>query len=274
MEPADAHPPDDRPEPSYRPRALLLFAFAGFVLAAHVIDVLQSGGPSWIALAVRCGWAASLVANGMVSLRASGRTARAFTQATSLASAVFFSALLLVTGRSGSPLFDCTYVIVPLLLFILPERLPVAAASAATLTLAMLLMLLVDGAPRSALLGWAHTSAVALLAGAVGGRAMRAAQLAREREAAARQVTLTRLVESERLAAIGRLADDVAHEVNSPLAAARANANFLRQAHTADPEVAAAHGDLVAALDRIAASVRQLQDEPGARARQSGEASR
>ena len=267
MAPADVHPVDDRPEPSYRPRALLLFAFAAFIAGAYVLDVLLSGRSSWSAAAVCSGWAAMLVSNGIVSLRASARIARAVTQGSNYLSALFFVALLLVTDRSRSPLFASTYALIPLLPFVLPERLGLAMASAGTLALALLLMLLHDGAPHDALLSWVHASGIALLTGALAGVAMRKAQLAQERHAAARQQTLTLLAERERLAAIGRLADAVAHEVNSPLAAARANANFLRQAHAADPETVAASADLVAALDRIAASVRQLQQAPRARRR-------
>ena len=54
----------------------------------------------------------------------------------------------------------------------------------------------------------------------------------------------------------------LAHDVSNPLAAARSTAGFIREnATAADGEVAAACGDLVESLDRIAGSVRRLRQE-------------
>jgi signal transduction histidine kinase len=126
-------------------------------------------------------------------------------------------------------------------------------------------LLLLDGAGRDALLAWLRTSALALMTGVVVGRAHLETQRARRRQAKARQAAIGQAAEDERLAALVRLAREVAHDINSPLAVAHSTAVFIRQAPQGDPELPPAWTDLLAALDRIAVSVRLLQQEPAAR---------
>jgi signal transduction histidine kinase len=128
-------------------------------------------------------------------------------------------------------------------------------------------MLARDGASAGDLLGWGHAGAaafaVAWLLSAVNAQTQRAT----EALGSAREDALSRLaaserqrLEAERLAALGRLAATVAHELNGPLGAARSSAKFVREAVRERGEVAEACSDVVAALDRMALVVRQLGD--------------
>lgn len=242
-----------------RQKALFLVVASGLVLVAHGVDVVQAGGPNWAALAVRLGWAALLLLNAATLLRGSRRAIRVVSTAAALGTTCLYLALLAVTGLSRSPLFSFAFVLAMLLPLFMAELRRAALASSALLLAGAFAALFLDGAPASEQLGWAHAAvvafAVAWILAAIERRSGRAqAALLREREEARR-----RLAESQRLAAVGRLAAEVAHEVNNPLAVARSSANFLGAPGSGgDDESRAARDDLVAALERIAASVRRL----------------
>jgi len=109
---------------------------------------------------------------------------------------------------------------------------------------------------------------------AVAGYGARAARRSRAREAAAVEAR-TEAIEAmarleaergraERLAAVGALADRVAHDVNSPLASLRSNLRFAReeQAEGRTEEASAALEDAVACATRIQAIVGALRSAP------------
>ena len=246
----------------FHSRALFLFAAAFMILLGHLFDVLQVHGPNWLALAVRTGWAALLVANGLAAFRAPYPALKLLTLSANLTTSLLFVALLAVTGRTSSPLFPYSYVLVILLPLFLPEFLAFALCSSTALSLGTLALLLIDHAGAGALLAWAHTSAFAIITGALLGRAHQVAQLARRHQAEARKAALGQAAENEGLAALGRIARQVAHDINNPLSVARCNASFIQQAPNLDPEVPSAWRDLLSALNRIAGSVRLLQSGP------------
>jgi signal transduction histidine kinase/ActR/RegA family two-component response regulator len=74
------------------------------------------------------------------------------------------------------------------------------------------------------------------------------------------------LARSEELASLGRLAAGVSHEINSPIAAANANVEWLLEVGDDEPqdEVLAALVEAGAALDRVRRIVRQLAHITGA----------
>lgn len=74
-----------------------------------------------------------------------------------------------------------------------------------------------------------------------------------------------RLVRSERLAAMGRIAATVAHEVRNPLTAIRMLAQFLRRSHPEGTPAADACRNIVAEIDRLEMLVKGLLEVTHAR---------
>jgi signal transduction histidine kinase len=114
-----------------------------------------------------------------------------------------------------------------------------------------------------------HVGVVAFALAWLLAAAQRRAQRSLKALAAARQEAMAGLADSERrrakeeqLAAMGRLAGEVAHEVNNPLAVAKSSATYIRP-HVASPdeEPRIVCGELMGALDRISDAIRRLRAE-------------
>ena len=71
------------------------------------------------------------------------------------------------------------------------------------------------------------------------------------------EATRAQLVQSERLAAMGRLVSGVAHEINNPLTGIRADAEVL-QARRDQPDLVAVGEEIAAGVDRCTALVRNM----------------
>jgi signal transduction histidine kinase len=252
-----------------RQKARFLFGASGLIVLAHAVDVVQADGPNWPALALRVGWACLLLVNAVAIVRAKWSTSQAWSTVAGLGTALFYLALLAVTGRSHSPLFAFAFPLAMLLPPFMGELIRAALLSAALLLLGAWAMLFADGASFGEHLGWGHAGAVAFMVAWLLGTSELRARMVMNDLSRRREEDLLRLAESERLAAVGRVAARVAHEVNNPLAAAKATAGFLRE-HLSSPDGDAqtAWRDLVGTLDRIAGLVRRLGDEtrgmPGA----------
>lgn len=129
-----------------------------------------------------------------------------------------------------------------------------ATADALTTSLALRFPLLLDGGFAAPVLavGWVNTSRLVHLA-----RALQQLRGELERAVEARSLELTaarvRLHHAEKLAALGRFANGVAHEVNNPAAAVTASLSYL--AHGAADRLA---GDELEALEDARAGMRQI----------------
>lgn len=242
-------------------KARFLVAASALIVLAHAVDVLQARGPNWPALGLRLVWAALLLGNAAALARAPRATYLRTSALASLGTAALYLALLAATGWSRSPLFSVTFVLVIVLPVLGAEILPAALASAGILVVGAGAMLARDGVPLGEQVGWGHAGAVAFAVAWLLAASDRRARREVAALGAAREEALTRLAESERLAAVGRLASEVAHHVNNPLAAARSNAAFLRGGAAEPAEAGPAWDDLLASLDRIGALTRQLQRE-------------
>lgn len=270
-----AMPPADPPAGvvpfvfEHRERAAFLVVAAALVLASHGVDVALHGGANWPALAVRLVWAALLLATAGEVRRGVRRPMQRMAALAAFGSAALFLALVPLTGHSSGPISAFTYVLVMTLPMVMPEALWLGASAALLLLGGSWLLLWRDGASAAELAGRGHVGLVALGIAWLLAQALRRARLAEVAAAAARQAAQAALAESElraaeadKLAALGRMAGEIAHEINNPLSAARSTVIFLRdRLPPGDEEGRAASADLVAALDRIARSVWRLRHE-------------
>ncbi|HTP25282.1 MAG TPA: histidine kinase dimerization/phospho-acceptor domain-containing protein [Anaeromyxobacteraceae bacterium] len=239
-------------------KAQFLVAASVLVLLSHAVDVVHARAPNWPALGVRAAWAALLAANAGFLAWARWPTIRVTSAVANLGTAALFLALLAVTGWSRSPLYCFTFVLAIVLPVFSGELMVPALVASALLLLGAGGMLVYDRVPVGDQIGWYHAGvaafAVSWLLAVADLRVRRHA----ESLSIAREEDLLRLAKSERLAAVGRLASEVAHEVSNPLAAARSNADFLRDGPD-ETEAEAAWDDLGSSLERIAVLVRKLQ---------------
>lgn len=242
-------------------KARFLVAASVLILLAHGVDVLHARGPCWPALGIRVAWAALLLANAWFLRGTGSRTFLATSGVTVLGTAALYLALLAQTGWSGSPLFSFTFVLAMVLPVIGSELLLPSLSASAILVLGAGAMLVRDGVPLGEQVGWAHAGAIAFAVAWLLALGDRRARRRIEAERTAREAAMLQLAESERMAAVGRLASEVAHHVNSPLAAARSNAAFLRDGPLDAAEASAAWEDLLASLDRISALARKLRSD-------------
>lgn len=248
-----------------RQKVFFLVAASGLIVAAHVVDLLQASGPNLQALGIRIAWAALLLATAAFLSRGSRRAILLSSVVAAFGTSLLFLALLAATGGSRSPLFAFAFPLAIILPLFMDEFLWTGLASSALLLAGAWGLMIRDGASAVEQLGWGHAGAVTLLVAWLLGVSDLRTRRTADALARAREADLLRLAESERLAATGRLAAEVAHEVNNPLAAARASATFLReQLRDPDEETAAASEDLVGSLDRIARLVRGLGKDAGA----------
>jgi hypothetical protein len=179
----------------YRSRAIFLLAAAGLVMTAHVVDLLQAGGPCWPAFALRALWAVVLAVDAEAVLRMRGSMSW-LSGLNALATAVLYLALIVVTGGSASVLFVFVYPLAMVILVLLPEMFAAAATGACVLVAGAFGLLLRDGASARTLLAWAHVSVVSLLVGAVVSRAALRTRIALDRETHAREATVAALEEA------------------------------------------------------------------------------
>jgi signal transduction histidine kinase len=251
----------------HRERALLLAVAALLILLTHAVDVVQAGAAHWPAFGARLAWSLLLLATALALVHGKPGPIRVMAQLASLGTVLLYLLLVSLTGRSRSHLLSFTFVLVMVLPIVMPELIALALCASALLLGGAWTMFWLDGAGLGEMLGWGHVGLVALGIAALLGHALRRARLAELTQTEARVEAQVKLAESERrlaeedkLAALGRLAGEIAHEINSPLAAARSTATYLRdRLPEGDSEGREAGRDLVGSLDRVAESVRRLR---------------
>ena len=246
----------------FHSRALFLFAAAFMILLGHLFDVLQVHGPNWLALAVRTGWAALLVANGLAAFRAPYPALNFSPFGEPHDHCLLFVALLAVTGRTSSPLFPYSYVLVILL--------PLLARISGLRTLQQYRALARHPcapphhyAGAGALLAWAsQTSAFAIITGALLGQRTRWPSSLADTRPRLERPHSARPPRTKAWPRWDGSPRQVAHDINNPLSVARCNASFIQQAPNLDPEVPSAWRASSPPSIGFAGSVRLLQSGP------------
>lgn len=254
-----------------RQRTLLLFGV--ILVSLYGLDFVILGFFSLPTLAIRLGWAAVLAGTAVAMERVGPLPGRTLSGVYGITSAAAYLGLLLHTGGASSPYFYFLPCL-PLVTAMVSNRY-LEASITCGLGTALSGGWLVYGAQHSLAyaLVWALVVVCLMFFGMYGGAQFQKArsaeaeiQLERSRREAVEKLAVSerRRAQSEKLATIGRLSANVAHELNNPIAYVRSNLNFLERevlgsGYTPTPEVREAFGDVASGVERIRQIVSDLQ---------------
>lgn len=222
-----------------RSRQKLLLTFSGVNLALYVLDVLVLGRFSLLTLGIRVVWGLGLVASSpFMGEDAAPSLRRALLCFHGALSGVCCTGLVASTGGMQSP-YMAFLPTVPLAIAVIePRDSAPAILSALLATVGEVLLVLRADQPVSQVVVWAGMTAVGAFYGVYGARQFRKAEAAEQqahlertrREALEKLAVSERhRAQSEKLATIGRLAANVMHEINNPLAFVRSNIDQLQR---------------------------------------------
>jgi len=253
--------PFERIEFQYAHVRRVLLVCAAVNLAFIPVDLLYPSGRT--AVAWRLGWTVVLLVGASLQLPGRPRAAFLGLHASGLSSGIAGGMIVLLTGGSLGPRSGFLLALGPTVLLLVPDQ-PYNALLAGCTSLAFAAwMMLHEGRPLAFVGEWfllAAAFAVLAIYGARWFRRVWIGQLRAERERAFALERLAmserRRVEAERLAVVGRLAGQVAHELSNPLAAVKAN---LRWLETAPPGGEA--GDVIADTDEGVRRIARIVDD-------------
>jgi two-component system NtrC family sensor kinase len=256
-----------------RLRLRTLLIFAALILAMYLLDYAILGHFSLETLAIRFGWAAYLVLTGLVMGRVQPQQVRVLSAGYGAVAALGYLGVLAFTGGPRSPYFYFLPCL-PLVQSMVSLRYQHGALACGLLSaVGGGWMVYSDGGSVLGGILWGSLVVCLMFFGMYGGAQFKKAQLAEEevqlerskREALEKlAVSERRRAQSEKLATIGRLAANVAHELNNPIAYVRSNLAFLERevlGSGAAPgeEVREAFQDVAAGVERIRQIVSDLQ---------------
>lgn len=223
--------------PGGRSRRQLL-SFAAAMVGLYPVDIFVLGYASGLTLAVRVGWALSLVLNSWLSQRASDSGRRTLAIAQAAMSSIFFLLLIQFTGGMASPFFY-SIPMMPLIVAVIDQyNTPATLLSGLLCGAGTLALVVASGGTVPAMVTWTAIVTAATFFSSYAVSQVRKTQTAeaqareeRARREALEQLALSerRRTQSEKLATIGRLAANVVHEINNPLTFIRANVEFLQR---------------------------------------------
>ncbi|KFE60958.1 sensor histidine kinase [Hyalangium minutum] len=207
-------------------------------VAVYPMDIVILGRADRHTLVLRCVWAVIHAAYAFWAHCAPARWYRPWSLLNSLADTLFFLGLIHLTGGAASPYFPLLVSTPILLAQVYPVHLVANLLVGAVTGGGALLMM--QGAGRSWIdaLFWCFLCVGAAVLGLYVAHQTRRVIAAEERASVeqARREAIERVARqeftrarSEKLATLGRLAANVLHELNNPLAFVRVNLDFLRQ---------------------------------------------
>ena len=156
---------DARRETSYRQRSLFLVVGALLILASHAVDRVAAGGAAPTALALRLAWCVLLLCTALGLRRGGPLAIGVIRVAAPFGSVGIFLGLILVTGRSGSPVFSFIYLLVMMLPLLLFDALPYGLVSSAVALVGSWVIVAQDGVAGAPLWGWVHIGVTAFALG-------------------------------------------------------------------------------------------------------------
>ncbi|HEX8705867.1 MAG TPA: ATP-binding protein [Myxococcaceae bacterium] len=256
-----------------RRRQQTLLVFAVLVFALYALDVAIVGHFSVELLVLRLIWAVALAGVAVLTERVGRTPGRVLSGSYGVVTGAVYLGLVVFTGGAPSPYFYF-YPCLPLVVSRVSNRYLVAAHTCGLVS-ALGGGGLLYGAEGS--LGfaaaWSFVVLVMMFFGMYGGAQFQKArsaeaevQLERSRREALEKLAVSerQRAQSEKLATIGRLAANVAHELNNPIAYVRSNLSFLEREvlsprDTSAEELREAFQDVTAGVERIRQIVSDLQ---------------
>jgi signal transduction histidine kinase len=273
VEPPEPSTATASPDRLLRHRRRSLVFGAALIATTYGADWLLGHAPAvyvW-----RAGWIAGVLAAAWLHQPGRARLAHA---GALLAAAVTGAAVVGIVALTGgtTSLYAGMLLVIPFAALVaLPDVPSAALVSGAWCIVGGAVMRLQEGQPGLTVIGWILLSILMVLLavwGAVSSRHLWANELAAEqatiRVMAALGESERRRAETERLAEVGRLAAQVAHEVNSPLAVVKSNVGWLGEADLSGGD-AAERPQVVAEtlhnVERIGEIVSDLRRSAGVR---------
>jgi len=189
------------------------------------------------------------------------RIARAVAYAAGVVSGVFASGIVAASSGPSGPRFGYLLAF-PLVVAVLAPDVPWAAGAMGFTCLLGGLWMLVGRVDPWVVAEWAVLSLMASALAIFGTTTSRRLFGEELRWRTAHEEASRKLAEAERLAAVGRLAAAVTHQVGSPLSVVKANLQFLLAtpgAAALDPEAGEALRESVACSDRVARILADLR---------------
>jgi signal transduction histidine kinase len=261
------------PDKVIRYRRGTMFLGAALIAACYPIDLMLGHGAG--VLLQRAGWIGMALLGA--SLQRAGRPGLAYAgvHLATLASGVFVVTLVQGTGGTKS-IYAGMLLVLPFAVLVAIADLPATSLVSGVLcSLGGAAIRHAEGQPAARIGAWLLLSGILTLLSAWGVVATRRNwldELAAERD---RARALEELAESERrraaaerLAHVGHLAAEVAHEVNNPLAVVKANVAWLAGAHLPDVDPAereSVFADAAENVERISDIVLRLRTAAGLR---------
>jgi signal transduction histidine kinase len=219
-----------------------LLVFAAVLPLVSLLEYLFLSRFSMEALVVRVAWALQLTAFAFWLPRVSGLGHRLLLLGNCAVGTAFYLALVELTGGMGSLYVNLVPTLPLLTAFLFPEEPGAATVSGIICLLGS--FVLVYAEPADHIFAWEAMVGTAAFFGTYGAsRFRRALQAHHEVQAErARREALEKLAvaerhraQSEKLATVGRLAANVMHEINNPLAFVRSNLEFVWREVLAQP---------------------------------------
>jgi signal transduction histidine kinase len=262
------HRPEDYgTEAAARERRIVAHVLNALNVAFAAVDAARYGLRPGLAMGGRLVVTVALTATPLLLARPlPPRWQRAIVQAAAALAAAGFGLLVLGSGGPASPYLGFLGVLPIVLAMVVPDDPWASLACGAVAALFAFLASTGTGAPNLVFIGLALTSATGY--GVVGAALYRRMLLRERASAAERERTLAELAQierrqlaAERLAAVGRLAAGVAHEINNPLSFITGSLDFARKelGERVPAEVAEALRDVEAGVERIGRIAQDLK---------------